>query len=119
MTPELPRDRQLRGPHVALSLGGLNGLDEAIPIMPDDEQGASGPTDRELLLQTRDLLIGLFEATAALALRLTGERMIVAIGDPSGRRWERIKGSRAAVEWEPDSPSDLDVRGRRTVAAPD
>ena len=65
--------------------------------MPDDEQIASGPSER-------DLLLACFEAIGALAFRLTGERLAVNVGSPVGQLG--LYSSRASARWVNEVPKE-------------
>jgi hypothetical protein len=51
------------------------------------------PTDR-------DLILAIFRAVGALALKLTGERLIVSVGDPAGPNYMQLYNSPSFTTWK-------------------
>jgi hypothetical protein len=76
--------------------------------MPDDERDASAPTDRDLILANRNLVIAVLEAVNALAVRLTGEAMVIGVGDPTSADWIRIGYSPSTVSWRAPMSGERD-----------
>jgi hypothetical protein len=57
------------------------------------------PTDR-------DLILAIFRAVGALALKLTGERLIVSVGDPAGPNYMQLYNSPSFTTWKIQSTEE-------------
>jgi hypothetical protein len=62
-------------------------------LSTDALQKQQFPTDR-------DLILAIFEAMGALALKLTGERLIVNVGDPAGSNYAQLYSSPSSTCWK-------------------
>jgi hypothetical protein len=48
----------------------------------------------------RDLILALFNAVGALALKLTGERLVVGVGNPAETNYVQLYSSPSSTSWK-------------------